>query len=315
MCKWDEYETLEELAQAQYGEALRHHGYLGLSREQFVARFEQVVAKYVPEDAPEQSRIDFGAQLSSSDLYLATACGLPTESAWGHFYSLYDVYLKRCLRQYCREPNILNDLMDDPSAELFLPDSSGRSRITSYDGRSSLRSWLRAVVANRVINEREKKANSMRSRDFPEDGPAVCPRACEWAVDACMSEPLLRDCLKEGCRSLSERERQMILNRYEEQLPLGVIARRWGVHQSTVTRILERSIVKFRNAAVRVLVEKGGIGASELRTLGSMLLDGEINTISLLSCLKCKALQRHVEQCEQCLDSLAAQPLSLPRAD
>lgn len=315
MCRLrgDGYCSLEELARERCASAVLYHGSLGLSNEQFVARFVQVVLKYVPESVSEESRVAFGCELSATDLYLATACGLPTESAWKRFYFLYDCYLKQCLRRVCRESYILNELMDDPPAEFFLPDRSGRSRIASYEGLSSLHSWLRVVVANRVINERERRCNSLRCRELPKEEPSVPPMRVDQVLDADRFEPLLRDCLKEGCRSLSDRERQLMLSRYEEELPLGVIARRWGIHQSTVTRILERSFVKFRNASMRTLVERHKVPATELHALGSMVLDGEMSLPSLLACLKCEALLQDVEKCETCLLNLGVRSSVRPQ--
>jgi RNA polymerase sigma-70 factor (ECF subfamily) len=260
------------------------HGRLGITLEQFAERLQQVAARYLPADASEQARCDFVSHLYSNDLYLTTACALRSEAGWARFYQLYDGYLKQCLRRLCREPQILNELLDSPATELFLPDRSGESRILSYDGRASLRTWLRVIIANRVINEHERKSNALRSPELSGGHPAVDPKLDE-VLDARRLEPLLHECLVRACLTLSRRERWIILSRYEDELQLGSIGRTCGIHQSTVTRILERSIGKLRAAMTETLREKHG-AAFPLSAIGEILLNGESISTSLLAHLR-----------------------------
>jgi RNA polymerase sigma-70 factor len=286
MCTFERRDAtrFDELACIMYTKGLEAHGSLGIAAEQLIARLREITGRHLPEDASEAARCDFVIRLYSTDLYLTTACSIRSESAWARFYKLYDTYLKQCLRRVCHEQQILNDLLDSPATELFLPDGSGRSRISSYDGRASLRTWLRVIIANRVVNELEKKSNSLRSAEWPVEHAAARPRFDE-VLDARRLEPLLQQCLVRACLTLTSRERWIILSRYEERLQLGCIARTHGIHQSTVTRILERSIAKFREAITQTLHEACN-DQFKFDSIGYMLLNGELDSISLLAYLK-----------------------------
>ena len=61
------------------------------------------------------------------------------------------------------------------------PDRSGHSRIASYDGRSSLATWLHVIVTHRVANERVRKWNTV---ERPGDMPDVADHAALGDLEA-----------------------------------------------------------------------------------------------------------------------------------
>jgi len=71
---------------------------------------------------------------------------------------------------FFRKGFIAHDLADNILADLFLPDRSGNSRIVSYDGRSSLSTWLRVVISNRAINA-QRSSGSTQSVELLSDIP------------------------------------------------------------------------------------------------------------------------------------------------
>src|SRR5260370_29309992 len=115
------------------------------------------------------------------------------------------------------------DLADNSLAELFLPDRSGTSRIASYDGRSSLSTWLRVIVCNRSINAQRCSANAKSTDIQPEmpDKPAL--QNIEMTLRARRYRSALEDALGCACRGLTPREPLILLWRYEDGLQLGQI--------------------------------------------------------------------------------------------
>ena len=62
--------------------------------------------------------------------------------------------------------------------------------------------------------------------------------------------------LREACCRLSERERLMLVMRYERRLKVGEIAALLHVHSSNVTRQLERSCERLRRRVLHMLNQK-----------------------------------------------------------
>jgi hypothetical protein len=60
-------------------------------------------------------------------------------------------------------------LADGVFTDLFFEDRSGRPRIASYEGQCSLARWLRIVISNRTINERQRKCNDVDSLESAPD--------------------------------------------------------------------------------------------------------------------------------------------------
>src|SRR5262249_55178617 len=67
-------------------------------------------------------------------------------------------------------------------------------------------------------------------------------------------EHMIRDAFKSACAALSDRERLLLLLRYDKEIQLSRIARLLQVHPSTITRQLERIYAKLRTNVREILV-------------------------------------------------------------
>src|SRR5262249_12732431 len=103
--------------------------------------------------------------LHCDDLYLAFACAKHSPQAWDRFTKSYRRYIHNLAAFVSPVKSVAYELAENILADLFLPDRSGRSRIASYDGRSSLATWLRVLICNSAINERARKFNNMAQLD------------------------------------------------------------------------------------------------------------------------------------------------------
>ena len=236
-----------------YQEGRATHG-LSVNEEYFASHINWVVKRNLGSDASSAAMASFIAALHASDLYLALACAQKADKAWDRFNALYRKYIDD-LANFATLTNSAADLADSVLADLFLPDHSGQSRIASYQGRSSLATWLRAIICHRAVNERERLCNNV------EDLEAVHEVADEAAVarmEALLRSSrygsVIRESLRCSCEALSERERLLLLLRYDDGLQLGQIARLFGVHQSTITRQIEAACKKLREAVVANLL-------------------------------------------------------------
>jgi hypothetical protein len=86
------------------------------------------------------------------------------------------------------------------------------------------------------------------------DGEAV--RSIEMALRSSRYRSLIRDSLEHACGELTDRERLLLLLRYEKGLQLGQIGRLFGLHQANITRQLGRVQAKIRQSFESTLIHK-----------------------------------------------------------
>src|ERR1700694_1337249 len=208
----------DSLVASAYSEGHTRFGDLGLTLSAFSARISAILKKNLgPSPAPTEI-ISFVKSLHGRDLYLATACAQCSPggtngtceyagSAWKMLESTYKGFVCDLVRFSYRPGFASQDLADNIVTDLFLPDRAGSSRIASYDGRSSLSTWLRVIVCNRAINAQRCSANAKSAEMQPDvpDGPAL--ENIEMTVRARRYGNALQDALDCACRALTPRER------------------------------------------------------------------------------------------------------------
>lgn len=290
-------QELDSLIASAYAEGRARFGELGLALSVFTARINSILAKHLgPEPAPEEA-LAFVKSLHGRDLYLATACAQsspgganPAEQyagdAWKMLETSYKGFVCDLVRFFYRPSFASQDLGDNIVADLFLPDRSGASRIASYDGRSSLSTWLRVIVCNRAINAQRCSANAKTTDIQPEVPDAPALENIEMTVRARRYGSALEDSLACACSRLTPRERLILLWRYEDGLQLGQIAKLLGIHQSNVTRQLDRMQSKLRDDVVTVLSTKHGLSRSAIKECLEDIIDNPRHSISILEVIK-----------------------------
>lgn len=299
---------LESLISRAYSEGRDHFGELGLGLPVYSARINSIVAKHVGSSPDSSQCIAFLNALHGRDLYLTTACAQHSpgkhangktsaspehaDIAWKTLELNYKGFVCDLVRFFYRPGFVSQDLADNVFADLFLPDRSGISRIATYDGRSSLSTWLRVIVCNRSINAQRSSANS-KSTDIPPempDKPAL--QNIEMTLRAGRYHSVLKNALRCACADLTPRERLILLWRYEDGLQLGQIAKLLGIHQSNVTRQLERIQSGLRDNVIAVLSSKYGLSMLAIHECLEDIVDNSQHEIPILDFIR--LLQRSV---------------------
>ena len=117
--------------------------------------------------ADRAGAVDVGAYLKGlhlEDLALACACTVGDEQAWEHFVREHRPVLYRAA-DALRPGGGARDLADALYADLYgLQELDGerRSLFRYFHGRSSLATWLRAVLAQRVVTRSVSSGGSIR---------------------------------------------------------------------------------------------------------------------------------------------------------
>jgi RNA polymerase sigma factor (sigma-70 family) len=239
-------------------------GRWGLSRERFAASLERSAEKRVASGnlAPEKLEEYLGA-LHLEDLALATACMENCEPAWEHFVGAYRPYLRAAaaavLRCSSASPEAC-ELADSLFAELYgLADGnrSERSLFRYFHGRSSLKTWLRAVLAQRHIDAiRVGRRFESLEDDDANPGTQKFPQA----VSVQPADPnrdrystLFVRALQAAIAALDARDEERLRLYYSQGQTLAAIGKQLGEHESSVSRNLDRIRLALRRTVEETL--------------------------------------------------------------
>jgi|SRR6185312_7776154 len=194
-----------------------------------------------------------------AELMLAQGCAQGSAEAWEEFWRVYQPRLRRAARALTRDEVRGDELADGLLGDLFgMPkrDGTRNSKLAAYSGLGSLEGWLSALLAQAHI---ERWRRDRRSVSLEDCSPllnslaAAQPEASEteWA------RPLDR-ALGSALQGLHAPERLLLSLYFLDGQTLAAIAVLHGVHESTISRRLERSLERLRKQTRREL-GRGGL--------------------------------------------------------
>jgi RNA polymerase sigma-70 factor (ECF subfamily) len=148
------------------------------------------------------------------------------------------------------------ELADGLYAELYgLPNSEGRRicKLDYYMGRGSLKGWLRTLLAQQHVNRYRSHAKEVSLEEQVDAGIAFAAKA---EIVPIASDGGIAEFLAQSLAELDNEERFLLVSYYLDRRALADIGRQLRVHESTVsrkldrvTRELQKSIRKRMNAA------------------------------------------------------------------
>ena len=276
------FPVLDDVIATSFDDAVTFHGDLGLTRDAWAERIAAIVRR-CDKDPADPMVLQFVERLHSRDLYLATCCAHALNSAWQRFEKQYQRYIDDLVRCLARNALQAADVGEGLLVDLFLPDRSGQSRIASYDGRSSLATWLHVIVTHRVANERVRKWNTM---ERPGEMPEVADRTTVGEIEADLRAerygPAIDEALRRACDALAEPERQMLIWRYQRGLLLDEIGRMLSIHPSTVCRRLDRLLARLRGDVMTTLSGTYGMPEAAIHECLNDVREKGTGSLSLL---------------------------------
>lgn len=281
------FKACSDLIDERYHAACAVNGDLAVDCVCFRSHVERIVNRSFPDGVPAQPVLTrFIQSLHTNDLLLALACALANDAGWQRFSTLYRKYLADVIRRLAIRGLDPLDLSDAVWIDLFLPDRSGQSRIASYDGRSSLATWLRVIVSNRIINERLRKGSRFSNlEDIPEPADSTALDELEAHLRLNRYHSVILKCFRRAALKLSERDRLILLLRYDQELQLGEIARLFSVHQSTITRQIDRALARLRSDVVSSLAVDCGLGDDAIQECLSVAFESLSTSVSIMRLL------------------------------
>jgi RNA polymerase sigma-70 factor (ECF subfamily) len=229
---------------------------LGLSQERFGVILEEIAAKYQP-TASIHDLLGFYSSLRIEDLVLARACAEGHERAWEVFLTRFRAKLYEVAGQIARESSASRELADNIYGELYgttTKDGQRVSKLASYTGRGSLEGWLRTVIAQEFVNKYRRQRRLVSLDGEQEDGVQFVAKQ-EEAVPPV--DPRLESAVEETLKALDEEERFVLAAYYIDRRRLAEIARTLCVHESTISRKLDKLTRGLRKQILNRLIEKG----------------------------------------------------------
>ena len=229
----------------------------GISAEQFAALIEEVAKKSMPAAALPPAKVEFSKTLRLEELILARACAAGNERAWEVFLLRYREKLYEIARQITREDSTGRELADSVYADLFgtrMHEGDRVSRLTYYGGRGSLEGWLRTVLAQEYVNTYRKQRRMVSLDEESEEGGQFAATVSQPVVPA---DPRLENAIDEALRSLPAEERFILASYFLDGRTLAQIARALSVHESTISRKIEKLTTGLRKQIVKNLVRQG----------------------------------------------------------
>jgi len=203
----------------------------------------------------------------AGDLELARRCATGEEQAWERFVLEYRPLLYRAADALDPSGGA-RDLADSLYADLYGIPEAGRERrslFRYFQGRSSLATWLRAVLSQRYV---DRLRAQRRLEPLPDEDRSV-PR--HEGRDGDPADPdrsrhveLLRQALARAIDRLDARDRLRLGCYYAQELTLAATGRLLEEHEATVSRQLARTRRALREDVERRLREDHGLSEAQI---------------------------------------------------
>ncbi len=195
--------------------------------------------------------------IRARDLALALGCARGNEPAWDTFCAEFRPVLYDSARALIHDETTARELADSLLADLYgLEQTAGgrKSRLNYFYGRSSLKTWLRAVLYQKFVDEYRRQS---RLEPLPEEGAEPVARSTSVSAE---DDRRYAECLGEAVEAalgeLHPPERLLLSWYYAQELTLKQIGVLTGEHEATISRRLEalrkRLRVRIENHLRRV---------------------------------------------------------------
>ena len=230
---------------------------LGLTRESLCAILCEIGAKHSETLRSEGELRTFFLSLRVDELVLARACAAGHNSAWEVFLTRFRERLYLSALRIAREDSAAHELADSLYADLYgttTRDGQRVSKLASYTGRGSLEGWLRTVLAQEYVNRYRRTKRLVSLDEESEDGVQYAAPTPQPAPPA---DIRLAQATDDVLASLPAEDRMVLSAYYLDGRTLAEIARMLRVHESTISRKLDKLSKSLRKQIIASLAKRG----------------------------------------------------------
>jgi len=230
---------------------------VGLTVESFTTILCDVAAKYLDAGATPSEARTFLLTLRVEELALARACAAGSNSAWELFLIRYREKLYQSALRIAREDSAARDLADSLYAELYGTNNRGGERVSklaSFTGRGSLEGWLRTVLAQEFVNRYRRTKRLVSLDEEGEDGGQFAAPEPEPLSSA---DARLESATDKALAALPAEDRVVLAAYYLDGRTLAEVARMLGVHESTISRKVDKLAKTLRKKILAGMMQQG----------------------------------------------------------
>jgi RNA polymerase sigma-70 factor, ECF subfamily len=230
---------------------------IGLARESFAAILCDVATKYLSTSASQAEARTLLLALRVEELALARACAAGSNSAWEMFLIRYREKLYQSALRIAREDSAARDLADSLYAELYgttTREGQRVSKLASFTGRGSLEGWLRTVLAQEFVNRYRRAKRLVSLEEENEDGERLATPEAQPVLSA---DPRLEFATDAALATLPSDDRLVLAAYYLDGRTLAEVARILGVHESTISRKIDKLAKLLRKKILGDMMKQG----------------------------------------------------------
>jgi RNA polymerase sigma-70 factor (ECF subfamily) len=232
-------------------------GKIGLTEESFAAILCDVAVKYLAGGVSQSEARTFLLTLRVEELALARACAAGNNSAWELFLIRYREKLYQSALRIAREESAARELADSLYAELYgtnIRDGERASKLASFTGRGSLEGWLRTVLAQEFVNRYRRTKRLVSLEEENEDGERFAAAEPEPVASA---DRRLESATDAALAALPSEDRLVLAAYYLDGRTLSEVARMLGVHESTISRRVDKLAKTLRKRILAGMMQQG----------------------------------------------------------
>ena len=225
-----------------------------MTETEFAGILSAIAAKHLPAGADPAALYE---SLRIEELVLARACAAGNEKAWEVFLTRYRARLYEMAGAIAQNDSVARELADSLYGDLYgmrAREGERLSKLAYYTGRGSLEGWLRTVLAQDHIDHfrRQKRLVSMEEQEEQGEqfvSPAPAPQAA--------ADPRVAQATDAALAALPAEDRLVLAAYFLDGRTLAEIARILRVHESTVSRKIDKLARQLRSAIMKRLVAGG----------------------------------------------------------
>jgi RNA polymerase sigma-70 factor, ECF subfamily len=229
---------------------------IGLTRQSFAEILLEVGVKYASQTSAGELRTFF-LSLRIEELALARACAAGNNTAWEIFLTRFREKLYLSALRIAREDSAARELADTLYADLYgVTTREGQrvSKLASYTGRGSLEGWLRTVLAQEYVNRYRRTKRLVSLDEESEEGVQFRAPDPEQSAPA---DTRLAQATDEVLAQLPSEDRTVLSAYFLDGRTLAEIARMLGVHESTISRKIDKLAKSLRKQILAALMHRG----------------------------------------------------------
>jgi RNA polymerase sigma-70 factor (ECF subfamily) len=239
---------------------------IGLSFAHFAEALSTIEQRFLAPAADDRQITQFYSKLHLKDLALAQACSRGCAAAWERFLSRYREKLYSAAMLIAKNDSMARELADSLAGDLFGTGEAANiasSKLASYSGRGSLEGWLKAVLAHAYVDRfRSQRREISLDQQLAAIGaaclsqPAAQQGRLQYGTEA-DATARLHSAIEEACLARTPEQRFLLAAYFFDGSSLADLAKSLGVHESTVSRRMDRVLRDLRRAIVAGLRRRG----------------------------------------------------------